>query len=191
MDVDIDLKTDFDPLQYFQHAIRASMIKDSDLVKHPAGAYFQGMPVDKLTGLAAIPYDAAEELGFLKIDFLHLSVLDNFENKDEIRALLKHEPDWYLLESAEVVQKLFQLHRHHELVSKVKPRSVQELADCIALIRPGKRKFLTAYLKDRNRTRPFIYRKEEGDQYSFKKSHAIAYALTIVLQLHLIGAKII
>lgn len=191
MDVDIDLKTDFDPMDYFPMAVRASMIKENDLVKHPAGAYFQSMHKDKVTGLAAIPYDRAEELGYFKVDFLHLSVLNFFDSKEEIRELSKIPPDWALLESAVVVKKLFQLHRHYDLVQQVKPRSVEELADCIALIRPGKRKLIAAYLKNKTEARKFLYRKEENEQYSFKKSHAIAYALTIVLQLHLIKGGIL
>ena len=190
MDVDIDLKTDFDPLQIFPEAIRASMVKDSELAKHPAGAYFQSIPIDAVTGLAAIPYDKAEEAGYFKIDFLHLSVLDYFDNKKQIRTLIKKEPDWTLLQDASVVVKLFQLHRHYKLLAQVKPQSVQELADCIALIRPGRRHLLQAYLKDREAVRPYVYRQDKDGKSAFRKSHSIAYALTIVLQLHLIKAKI-
>jgi len=188
MDVDIDFRTDFDPLDHFPEAVRASRVQDDVLKPHTAGAYFQAMAKDKLTGLAAIPYEEAEELGYFKIDFLHLSFLDNFENKDEIRTLLKRDPDWLLLQSPDAVSKLFQLHNHFELVSKVKPQSVQELADCIALIRPGKRYLLNAYLKDRNALRKELYTKPDDGRAWFKKPHAIAYALTIVLQLHLIKA---
>ena len=47
MDVDIDFKTTFDPLDYFDEAIRASMVnKDAQLIKHPAGVYFQSIPQD-------------------------------------------------------------------------------------------------------------------------------------------------
>lgn len=190
-DIDIDLRTDFDPLKYFKDAVRASMVKDSQLTKHPAGAYFQPMPVDKVTGLAAIPYEQAEEMGYFKVDFLHLSLLDCFDNKDQIRTLLKQEPDWSLLEDSDVVEKLFQIHRHYDLISQVKPRSVQELADCIALIRPGKRQFLQAYLKDREKIRPFLYRQGNEDKSAFRVSHSIAYALNIVLQLHLVKGGIL
>lgn len=190
MDVDIDFRTDFDPLTYFKEAIRASMVKDGELVKHPAGAYFQPIPVDPITNLAAIPYDKAEEVGYFKIDFLHLSMLDYFDDKQQIRVLIKKEPDWLLLQSPDVVAKLFQVRRHYTLLAKVKPKSVQELADCIALIRPGKRHLVDAYRKDPNAVRKELYRKpDEG--YYFKKSHAIAYSLTIVLQLHLVKAGIL
>jgi DNA polymerase III alpha subunit len=191
MDVDIDFRTDFDPLDYFETAVRASMVKNQELAKHPAGAYLQNMPADKLSGLAAIPYDVAEEMGYTKIDFLHLNILDHFESKEEIRALLKVEPDWFLLESAEVVGKLFQLHRHFDIVYAVKPRSVQEVADCIALIRPGKRNLLNAYLKNKEKTRPMLYRQEGDAKSAFRRSHSIAYALTIILQLHLIRGKVL
>lgn len=191
MDVDIDFQTDFDPLDYFKNAVRASRVQDGELKKHNAGAYLQTIPVDKMTGFAAIPYTEAQELGYFKIDFLHLSFLDHFNSKEEIRVLLKKEPDWILLQSPDVVSRLFQLHNHFELVVRVKPKSVQELADCIALIRPGKRYLLDAYIKNRIAVRPELYRKPDDGRAYYKKPHSIAYALTIVLQLHLIKAGII
>lgn len=196
MDVDIDFRTDFDPLDIFENAVRASRVHDGELLKHNVGIYFQHIPKDKLTGLAAIPYKEAETFGYFKIDFLHLSLLDNFESKDEIRALLKKEPDWLLLESPDAVSKLFQLHTRFELVSRVKPQSVQELADCIALIRPSKVKLVNSYVESKTKGtvsefRNILYAKPtDGKQY-FKRGHAIAYALTIVLQLHLIKFQII
>ena len=128
MDVDIDFRTDFDPLDYFEQAIRASRVFKDDLSSHPAGAYLQNIPADKLTGLSAIPFKEAEELGYFKIDFLHLTVLDHFTSKEQIRVLANAEPDWDLLLSAANVEKLFQIHRYADLIFKVKPRSVQELA---------------------------------------------------------------
>lgn len=190
-DIDIDFRTDFNPLDYFKEAISASMIKNDDLVKHPAGTYFQSIPVDQQTGLAAIPYQQAEELGYFKIDFLHLSTLDYFTNKQQIRTLIKKEPDWLLLQNPSVVDKLFQVRKHYKLLAEVKPQSVQALSDVIALIRPSKRQLLKAYLKDPEKIRSFLYRQGEDDKSAFRKSHSIAYALTIVLQLHLVKAGIL
>jgi len=191
MDVDIDLPTSFDPLDYFSEAVRASVVQGEKLKKHNAGVYFQSMAKDKVTGFAAIPYKQAEELGYVKIDFLHLSFLDIFESKDEIRTLLKREPDWFLLRSAAVVQKLSHVHKHYDVVSRIGPTSVQELADAIAIIRPAKRHLLDAYIKNRDVIRPELYRKPDDGKYYFKKGHAVAYALTIVLQLHLVKAGIL
>ncbi len=191
MDVDIDFRTDFDPLDIFETAVRASRVQDGELKKHNAGVYFQEIPKDRITGLAAIPYDKTDALGYFKIDFLHLSFLDNFMSKDEIRALLKKEPDWLLLQQPSVVSKLFQIHNHFDLVSQVKPQSVQELADCIALIRPGKRYLLKGYVKNKELIRRELYTKPDDGRAYYKKPHAVAYALTIVLQLHLAKAGVL
>jgi DNA polymerase III alpha subunit len=71
-------------------------------------------------------------------------------------------------------------------VSKLAPKSVLEIADCIALMRPGKRYLVDAYLKDKELIREELYRKPDDDKYYFKKGHAVSYALIIVLQLHLV-----
>ncbi len=191
MDIDLDLKTDFDPLEIFKEATRASMVKNNNLVKHNVGVYFQSIPIDTLTGLAAIPYKQAEEEGYFKIDFLHLSLLDVFETKEEIRELLKLEPDWSLLTQSDVVSKLFQISKQYNLVSKLAPKSVQELADVLSLMRPGKRHLVDAYLKDKTLIRDELYRKPDDEKYYFKRSHAISYALNIVLQLHLIKGGVV
>lgn len=197
MDVDIDLQTSFDPLEYFDTSIRASMVKGGKIQNHPAGVYFQYIPQDKITKLAAIPYKQAEDFGYVKFDFLHLSILDYFDNKQQIRKLLEKEPDWNLLLSAEVVQKLFQIHRHYKVVSAVRPNSVEQLADTIALIRPSKRELLNQYVAakqngdDLTQIRQQLYQKPTDDKYYFKKGHSLSYAFTIVLQLHLIEGEIL
>lgn len=183
-DIDIDFKTTFHPTHIFDEAIPASIVRNGELVKHTCGYYFQNIPIDSVSSLAAIPYEEAEILGFQKFDFLHLSLLDTFKTKSEIRDLLKKTPDWNLLLDPNIVSTLFQLHKNHSLLVKVKPQSVQELADCIALIRPNKKHLLDSYLKNKEKVRPMLYRQGNDDKSSFRKSHAIAYSLTIVLQLN-------
>jgi Bacterial DNA polymerase III alpha subunit finger domain len=190
MDIDIDFQTTFDPRRLMKQAVPASMVKNNDLVKHPCGHYFQTIPVDERTGLAAIPYEEAEVLGYFKIDFLHLSLLDNFHSKTQIRELLTQEPDWSILQDPDQVPKLFQIHKHEKLLRRVKPTTVQELADCIALIRPGKRHLVDEYVNNKEKVRKALYVKDESGYY-FKRSHAISYALTIVLQLHLISQGVL
>lgn len=189
MDIDIDVPTTFDPLEIFEHITRASMVEKGELKKHTVGTYFQNIPKDRVTELSAIPYKEAEELGYFKIDFLHLSILDIFESKAEIRSLLQKEPDWKMLEIPSIVTKLFQLHEHYELLQQIKPTNVEELADCIAIIRPSKRFLVDKYLKDPVATRKVLYQKANGHYY--KKPHAVAYALVIVLQLHLIKGGVL
>ncbi len=183
MDIDIDVPASFDR-KMFPWA-RASVVRDGVLTPHPCGMHPQQIPVDPVTGLSAIPYDSAEDLGYFKIDFLHLSVYENFKTRAEIDELLRLEPDWTLLQVPSNHQKLFQLANHGELLMKLKPRNILELADVLALIRPGKRNLVPLYQKDKAAARKLLWAK--GDEgYSFKKSHALGYAYVIVLQLHLL-----
>lgn len=195
-DVDIDLQSSFNPEDVFPAWARAIVVNAERIALHPCGVYPQAIAIDQLSTnsfemlTAAIPYGKAEELGYFKLDMLHNTVYNNFECREEIEQLLELEPDWQLLWDTEVTSRLFQLSKHYDLLNKVKPRSVSELADALALIRPGKQELLPLYIKEREACRKLLYVKEEGG-YAFKKSHAVAYALVIVLQLHLINAGIL
>lgn len=185
MDIDIDVEPTFDPLKIFPQWARASVVRDGKLTPHPCGVHAQEVPIDPWTNLSAVPYDAAEELGYLKVDFLHLTFYKNFKTRAEIDALLDVEPDWTLLQLPSTWPKLFQLAKHGELLRDLKPKSIEELADCMALIRPGKKNLIGLYKKAPQEVRKALYAKGE-DGYSFKKSHALAYSLVVWLQLHLI-----
>lgn len=189
-DIDIDLPPSFDPLKVFPEWVKASMVQNEVLRPHPCGVYPQTIPKDKVTGLAAIPYETAEDVGYFKLDFLHLSVYQHFESREEILQLLEIEPDWTLLQVPSVVEKLFQLSKHLELLRKVKPKSLEDIADALALIRPGKMELLPLYLNDKIKARGLLYQKG-ADGYSFKRSHSLSYAMVVVLQLHLIDAKLL
>lgn len=186
MDIDIDTAPNFRPERLFPTWARAAVLRDDRLTAHPCGVYPQRMARDPFTGLAAIPYDAAEDLGYLKVDFLHLNIYEHFKTREEIEGLLKIQPDWTLLALPSAQKKLFQLSKHGELLSDIRPRDLQTLADCMALIRPGKRALLGLYKRDRAICRRGLYAKGE-DGYAFKLSHALAYALVVWLQLHLIS----
>jgi DNA polymerase III alpha subunit len=183
-DIDIDTASSFDPTKIFPWK-RACLVKDGVLAQHPCGVYPQNIPVDPVTGFAAIPYNEAEELGYMKLDFLHLSVYDLLKSRKEIEDLLKIEPDWTLMQLPSTYKKLFQLGNHSELGLKVKPSNIEELADVLALIRPGKRQLIPLYMKSKEMARQMLWARDD-DGYSFKKAHAYGYALVIWLQLHLI-----
>jgi DNA polymerase III alpha subunit len=186
MDVDIDIQRMTKPEELF-NIVRASRVdNDNNLKKHNVGVYFQKIPEDPISHLSAIPYKKAEDLGYTKIDFLSLDLLDYFDSNDQIRKLIDIEPDWSLLESEENVKKLFQIKRHFDLINQIKPIDIETLADCLALIRPGKYNLLYKYIKNKDEVRKILYIKDSN--YTFKRSHAIAYATNIVLQLHLLKA---
>ena len=194
MDVDIDFSTEFDPLTVFPRAVPASRYDKGKLLKHPAGAYLQDIPIDGVTQLAAIPFDRAEEFGYFKIDFLHLSAIDEFTKhitKAQMREMVNMEPDWNLLLQDSVVEKLFQIHKHATLLRQIKPTNMMMLADVIAIVRPHGRKLLQEYLKcktedERDVVRKILYSPPDDNSYYYKKPHSVGYAATIVIQLHLI-----
>ena len=191
MDIDIDVPTKVKALEIFDDIIPASLNENNKLKKHNVGYYFQPIPTDEITGYAAIPYDSAEKFNFFKIDIIPLKLLDQFASKRELRELMHLEPTWELLEQRKIVEKLFHIHRSFETVYKIKPKSVIELADCLALIRPNKIKLIDKYVKskDRSEIRKAIYHKEDASD--LRKSHAIPYAYLIIAQLNLIEREIL
>lgn len=188
MDVDIDIQRINKPENFFD-IVRASRVYNGSLKKHNVGVYFQNIPKDSLTELSSIPYKEAERIGFLKIDFLTLDLLDFFSSNEQMRKLIEIEPDWTLLENEDNVKKLFQIKNHFNLINDIKPTDIETLADCLALIRPGKRNLAYKYKQNKETIRTLLYLADS--KYTFKRSHAIAYATNIVLQLHLLKTGII
>ena len=187
MDIDIDVKTDFKVEDYFDDIVHASMVENGELKKHNVGVYFQKIPVDEKTGLSAIPYKKALDFGYFKIDLIHLRLLDNFQSKEQLREYMYKEPDWSLLEHEVVVKQLFHLSKSFDIVNKIRPQNVLELADCLALIRPGKQKLINSYIKNKKAIRPELYKKEKASD--LRKSHALPYAYLIIAQLNLLEEK--
>lgn len=178
-DVDIDLKPG---TQVPFNWTPASMVNRGELKQHPVGFHPQNIPT--FNGLAAIPFKEAEDMGYFKVDFLSNTLYANCASRQQVEELANEEPDWSLLERQEVQDKLFQLNGHSDLINAVKPRSIHDLADMIALIRPGKSHLIKPYLNDKQGVRKVLFAKDK-DGYTYKKSSAYAYATGIVLQLNL------
>lgn len=189
MDIDVDVSGSFDSDEIFPGWVHASLLQNGELRPHPCGVYPQTIDRDPVTHLAASPYKEAEKLGFMKIDFLHNTVYDHFQSREEIETLVTMEPEWDLMLIPTVQKKLFQLSKHGDIIDIIKPKTVEEVADILALIRPGKRNILDLYKIDRTKARRALYSKTS--KYYFKKSHAVGYALVIVLQLHLINLGVL
>lgn len=188
MDIDIDV-ADNELVRSILGATRASIVEKQELKPHLVGVYLQKIPVDALTGLSAIPYKEAEELGYMKIDILNLSFYEYFTSKQEIKQLLKIEPDWNMLQDDVVIDKLFHLAKHGNVLKKLKPACVEDVADVLALIRPNKTYLIDKYLLNKAAVRKELYVKTASSD--LRKSHAIPYALVIKLQLHLIKGNIL
>jgi DNA polymerase III alpha subunit len=185
-DIDIDFLDREQALGLFKH-IRASREEDSKLVKHNTGVYFHEVPVDAVSGLSAVPYNEAEDRGYFKIDFLNVGIYKGVRDEAHLIQLMKTEPLWDLLEQDEFTQNLFHVNGHGSILRQTKPKSIDQLAAVIAMIRPAKRYLIG---KEWTTIMTEIWTKPENDEYFFKKSHAIAYATAIVVQMNLICEQI-
>ena len=184
-DVDIDVSdraAALDGLEYTP----ASQMDNGRLKKHNSGVFFQKVPVDPVTGLCALPSgekggELSSRLGFAKVDFLSSNAYHGVRDPEHLRELLKRPVPWELFESETIVNQLDQISNHFDLVYAYQPRSIEELACIIALIRPGKRHLSG---QEMSVVRQEVWKKSDG--YTFKKSHAIAFAMLIVVQLQVL-----
>ena len=186
-DIDIDFADRTQALKLFEH-IRASRSDNGKPVQHNTGVYLHSVPVHAPTNLCAVPYDQAEEFDFFKIDFLNVGIYKDVKDEEHLNYLIDQEPIWDLLEQDEFVNLLFHVNGHGALLRALKPANIEQLAAVLAIIRPAKRylanKSWDEILKE-------VWEKPRHQhEYYFKKSHATAYAVAIVVQMNLICEKI-
>jgi len=182
-DIDIDVADRRSLLKLIKN-VPALIERDGKKVKHNTGVYFHDIPSDPFSGLSTIDYQKAEELGYFKIDVLNVNVYKDIKDKAQLDELLNTEPMWELLEYEEVVSQLFHIHSHYDIVKRMKPQTVEQLAAVLAIIRPAKRYLIG---KDWNTVFASVWEKPSDNGYYFKKAHAISYATAIVLQLNLLS----
>jgi hypothetical protein len=178
-DIDIDFADREQILKIIPH-VPAMILDDNKPRKHNTGVYFHEAPVNPFTSMATLDYKQAEDKGWFKIDLLNVGIYCDFTSNEQIDHLLEFEPQWELLEHKEIIEQLFHIHNHSDIVRQMRPRSIEQLAMVLAVIRPGKRHLI-------NQPWSVIEREvwvKTDDVYSFKKSHAIGYAMAIVLQMN-------
>jgi len=181
-DVDIDFFDRDGTLKLFKHA-PASIIKDDKIEKHKTGVYFHAVPTHPVTGHSTLDYKKAEERGYFKIDCLNVNIYKNIKSEQELVELMIEEPDWDMLKDPKVVEHLFHLNSHFNIVSKLEPKNIEQLAAVLAIIRPAKRGLMYKNWVDILKE---VWVKPTDGSYFFKKSHAVAYAHAIVVQMNLI-----
>ena len=181
-DVDIDFFDRDGVLKLFKHT-PASIIKNDKIEKHKTGVYFHAIPSNPINGYATLDYKKAEDRGYFKIDCLNVNIYKNIKSEQELVELMIEEPDWDMLKDPKVVENLFHLNGHYNIVSKLEPKNIEQLAAVLAIIRPAKRGLMYKDWKDILKE---VWVKPTDGSYFFKKSHAVAYAHAIVVQLNLI-----
>ena len=181
-DIDIDFADRTIALNKLKH-VTAAINDNGTFKKHNTGVYCTSIPYNPITGLSTIDYKEAEDRGYFKIDFLNVSVYDGVQDRKHLLKLMETEPLWDLLLEDDFVNNLFHVNGHGSVLRQMEPRSIEQLAAVLAMIRPAKRYLIG---KDWTTVMTEIWTKPENDEYYFKKAHAIAYAHVIVVQMNLI-----
>ena len=186
-DIDIDFPDREIALSALQHVTAVISGKDGSLKKHNTGVYCHSIPYNPITGFSTIDYKTADVRGYFKIDFLNVSVYNSIKDEAHLIRLMETEPLWDLLEQDEFTNLLFHINGYGDVLRAMKPINIEQLAAVLAMIRPAK-KYLIG--KTWNEVMKDIWIKPENDDYYFKKSHAVAYAQVIVVQMNLICESI-
>ena len=144
----------------------------------------RNIPYDAVNQCAAIDYQAAEERGYFKLDFLNVSVYQDVRDEAHLQELIDKEPLWDLLQHDEFTDLLFHVNGHGDILRKLKPSSVEQLAAVLAIIRPAKRHLVD---ESWNTIMQEVWEKPTDGAYFFKKSHATAYAVAVKVQMNLLS----
>ena len=178
-DIDIDFADRSIVLSTLKHRVA----KLDTGKKHNTGIYATEIPHNPIDNISTIEHKAAEERGYFKLDFLNVSIYKDVRNEAHLEELMNKEPLWELLEHQEFVDQVFHLSGHSELLKKLKPTNVEQLAAALAIIRPAKRHLAdetwTTILKE-------VWTKPEDGAYYFKKAHAVSYAVAVVVHMNLL-----
>ena len=182
-DIDIDFADRQQVVDLLPHT-RATIIDKKGVKSHNTGVYFTTAPTMPNENQCSLDYKVAEKLGYFKLDLLNVSVYSEVTSREHLQQLIDTEPPWHKLQDQSFVDKLFHLNGHFNVVSKLEPESIEQIACCLAIIRPAKR-----YLVDCGweQIEKEVWQKPTDGQYYFKKAHAMSYAMAVVVHMNLLN----
>lgn len=186
-DIDIDVADKNVILNKLKHTKATSFHPNGFGEQHISGMYFQDIPKDFANNQSTLNRDIASEKGYFKFDILNVSFYNEIKSEEELIRLMNIEPDWSMLMNRKIVEKLIHINRYYELVSKLKPKSIEQLAAVLAIIRPAK-KYLARHSWDTIFSE--VWEKVEG-KYVFSRAHGIAYSTAIIAQMNLLREQLI
>jgi len=182
-DIDIDFADRQHILDALPHT-RATIIDKKGIKSHNTGVYFTTAPTMPNDNQCSLDYQVAEQLGYFKLDLLNVSIYSQVKTRKHLAELVAKDPPWEKLHDQSFVDQLFHLNGHFAVVSKLQPKTVEEIACCLAIIRPAKR-----YLVDSewSKIHSEVWIKPTDGQYYFKKAHAMSYAMAVVVHMNLLN----
>ena len=181
-DIDIDTGDRDKILQHILH-IPAGMREVTRNRKHPTGIHITEVPYDPVNNRCSLDYKEAEDRGYFKLDVLNVNVYNQV--RDELHLIqLMREPNWDRLKDREFVEKLIHVNNQFDTMLQMPDpiNTVPRLAMFLAIIRPGKKHLIGKTYKEISNT---VWDKINTG-YSFKKSHAVAYANLVVVHMNLL-----
>ena len=172
-DIDIDF-ADRQQVLDLLNVTPAGIIRDGKLTKHNTGVYATDIPVDPFVGSASLDYQAAEDRGYMKLDLLNVHVYKQVRDETHLIKLMQ-EPDWAKLYDPAICGQLIHINNHYDTLLKM-PEPVDTIT----------RHLIGRTWKDVSAT---VWDKVEGE-YSFKKSHSVAYSQLVVVNLNLLCEQV-
>lgn len=181
-DIDIDFGNRDRLLELIKHT-RAAMRNVKPIRHHASGVYVTDVPYDPIHNMCSLDYTDAEKRGYFKLDLLNVHVYESVKNEDHLKSLMS-EPDWSNLKDGKFVEQLVHLNNQYYNLQKMPEPvdSIPRLAMFLAIIRPGKKHLIGLPWKEVSKT---VWDKGT-DGYTFKRSHAVAYAHLVVVHMNLI-----
>ena len=98
---------------------------------------------------------------------------------------MSKEPDWTKLYEPEFCSKLIHIGNHYDTLLKMGDivDSIPRMAMFLSVIRPAKRHLIGKPWAEIAKT---VWDKPTDDSYYFKKSHAVAYANLVIVNMNLL-----
>lgn len=184
-DIDIDFADRTRALQLIQHT-PATIVRDGVPVRHNTGIYVTDIPQDPFLGSASIDHRAAEDRGYVKLDFLNVGIYSQVRNEAHLLELMNREPAWDRLYDPDFCQQLIHIGKHYDTLINM-PEAVNtigRMAMFLAIIRPGKRHLIGLPWRE---VASSVWDRPVDDSYYFKKSHSVAYAHLVVVHMNLLA----
>jgi len=185
-DIDIDFGDRTQILKAIKHT-PASIQRDGALIQHNTGVYVTPIPVDPEKGIASIDHESADERGYIKLDLLNVNLYQSVRNEAHLTVLMQTEPAWDLFNAEQAFfEELIHVKGHWNLLKRMPEPvdSIPRLAMFLSVIRPAKRHLAG---KTWAEVATEVWKKPEDNSYYFKKSHAIAYANLVVVNMNLLA----
>jgi hypothetical protein len=183
MDIDIDSANRERILKLIKNT-PAGIQRQNETVKHNTGVYVNPVPSDPETGLCTLDHKRAEDMGYIKLDFLNVGVYERVQDDQHLDRLLATEPQWSRLQDRTFVENIIHINNHYNTIQRMPEPvdSISRLAMLLSVIRPAKRHLIGLPWCTVAET---VWQKPSDNSYYFKKSHAVAYATLVTVNMNL------